>query len=60
MEKRTITISVDQHTTQEEIKKIRTQFKESELYKDYRLNIIVSGSEDMKDNLKDFLLSKIL
>jgi hypothetical protein len=60
MDKRIITIGVDKHTTQEEIKEIRTQFKESELYKDYRLNIVVSGSEDIKDNLKDFLLSKLL
>jgi hypothetical protein len=58
MDKRIITIGVDQNTTQEEIKKIRTQFKESGLYKDYQLNIIVSGGEDIKENLKDFIKAR--
>lgn len=60
MDKRIITISIEKDITQEEIKEIRKQFKENEYYKDYQLNIIVSGHEDIKENLKDFLLSKIL
>ena len=59
MDKRIITINIEKNITQDEIKEIRKQFKESEYYKDYTLNIIVSGEEDIKDNLKDFLLSKI-
>ena len=59
MNKRIITINIEKNITQDEIKEIRKQFKESEYYKDYTLNIIVSGEEDIKDNLKDFLLSKI-
>ena len=59
MDKRIITINIEKNITQDEIKAIRKQFKESEYYKDYILNIIVSGEEDIKDNLKDFLLSKI-
>lgn len=59
MDKRVITINIEKNITQDEIKEIRKQFKESEYYKDYILNIIVSGEEDIKDNLKDFLLSKI-
>ena len=59
MDKRIITIGVGNDTTQEEIKEIRKQFKESEYYKDYRLVIIVSGKDDIKNNLKDLLLSKI-
>jgi hypothetical protein len=60
MDKRIITINIEKDITQEEIKEIRKQFKESEYYKDYQLNIIVSGHEDIKENLKDFLLFKIL
>lgn len=59
MDKRIITINIEKNITQDEIKEIRKQFKESEYYKDYTLNIIISGEEDIKDNLKDFLLSKI-
>ena len=59
MDKKIITISIEKDITQDEIKEIRKQFKESEYYKDYRLNIIISGNEDIKDNLKNLLLSKI-
>lgn len=50
-----ITISVPNDTTQEEIKKIRQQFKESEHAKDYILNIIISGHEDHIENIGAFL-----
>ena len=55
MKKGIITISVPSTTTQEEIKGIRAQFKQSEQYKDYKLNILISGNEDLKENLKNFL-----
>lgn len=55
MKKGIITISVPSTTTQEEIKEIRAQFKQSEQYKYYKLNILISGNEDLKENLKNFL-----
>lgn len=55
MDKGTITISLPNNATEEEIKEIRTQFKEDNKYKHYRLNIIISGPNDFKQNLKDFL-----
>lgn len=55
MKKGSITISVPSTTTQEEIKEIREQFKKNEAMKDYRLNILISGNEDLKENLKNFL-----
>lgn len=50
-----ITISVPNDTTQEEIKDIRRQFKESEYAKDYVLNIIISGHENHIKNFGAFL-----
>ena len=55
MDKGTITISLPSNTTPEEIKEIRTQFKQCKQYKDYKLNILISGNEDLKENLKKFL-----
>lgn len=55
MKKGSITISVPSTTTQEEIKEIREQFKQSEQYENYKLNILISGNEDLKENLKNFL-----
>ena len=54
-----ITISVPNNTTQEEIKKIRQEFNESELSKEYRLNIIISGCAEPIENLGAFLESYI-
>ena len=59
MDKRTITIYVDNNTTQNEIKNIRNKFKQSEYYQNYRLNIIVSGNQEMRTVLEQFLLSII-
>lgn len=50
-----ITISVNKDITQEEINEIRRIFKEDKQYEDYKLNIIVSGNEKFKENLKDFV-----
>lgn len=59
MSKGTITISVPNNTTHEEIKQIRNEYKQSEYYKDYKLNIIVSGEDDVKKALSRFLAERI-
>ena len=55
MKKGIITISVPSTITQEEIKEIRTLFKQNKPYNDYKLNILISGNEDLQENLKNFL-----
>ena len=52
-----ITISVPNDTTAEEIKNIRQEFNESELSKEYRLNIIISGCSEPTSNFGAFLAS---
>jgi hypothetical protein len=59
MSKGTITISVPNGTTHEEIKQIRNEYKQSEHYKDYKLNIIISGEDDIKKALSRFLAERI-
>lgn len=59
MSKGTITISVEKNITQEEINEIREIFKNDGYYKDYKLNIIISGSGDMKSSLGDFLKARL-
>lgn len=58
MNKGYITISVPNNTTKEEIEEIRKQFKENKYNQEYRLNILISGTEDMKDVLKEVLISE--
>lgn len=50
-----ITISVPNNTKTEDIKNIRKEFNESELSKEYRLNIIISGYEEPIVNIGSFL-----
>lgn len=57
--KSSITISVPNNTTAEEIKNIRQEFNASELSKEYRLNIIISGCADPISNLGAFLASYV-
>ena len=57
--KDSITISVPSDTTQEEIKNIRKEFNASELSKDHRLNIIVSGCADPVSNIGAFLAAYV-
>ena len=57
--KSSITISVPNSTTAEEIKNIRQEFNASELSKEYRLNIIISGCADPISNLGAFLASYV-
>lgn len=54
MNKGIITIFVGSDITQEEIKEIRTQFNK-ECKNKYILNIVISGKEDFKNDLKNFL-----
>lgn len=52
MHKGIISLFVDKNTTKEEIKKIRNEFKNEE----YVLNIVISGNNDFKNDLKNFLI----
>ena len=54
-----ITISVPNNTTVEEIKKIRKEFNENELSKEYKLNIVISGCAEPIANLGAFLVSYV-
>ena len=54
-----ITISVPNDITKEELKTMRQEFNQSEISKDYRLNIIVSGCTDPISNLGAFLASYV-
>lgn len=51
MHKGIISLFVNKDITKEEIKQIRDEFKSDE----YILNIIVSGNDDFKNDLKNFL-----
>ena len=59
MKKTSITISIPNNVTQEEIMEIRQLFNANPLSKEYRLNILVSGKDDMKDTLGNFLIEKL-
>ena len=52
-----ITITVNKDITQKEINEIRNIFKKDEQYKDYKLNIIVSGNKNFKQTLKEFIIA---
>lgn len=54
-----VTISINKDITQEEINEIRRIFKSDKQYEDYKLNIIVSGNGKFKENLKDFIKSRL-
>ena len=60
MKKQSITISVPNNITQEEIKEIRQLFKNNLKYKEFRLNIIVSGYHNFQQNLTEFLKVRII
>ena len=59
MAKGSITISVPSTTTQEEIRIIREQFNNNEVTKGYRLNIIISGAEELQENLLNFIKAMV-
>ena len=54
-----ITISVPNDITKEELKTIRQEFNQSEISKDYRLNIIINGHAEPISNLGAFLASYV-
>jgi hypothetical protein len=54
-----ITISVPNDITKEELKTIRQEFNQSDISKDYRLNIIISGHTEPISNLGAFLASYV-
>ena len=58
MEKGYITISVPNDITRDEVKEIRKQFQMNPVYQHYKLNILISGYNDMKIVLTDFLKNK--
>ena len=57
--KGSITISVPNNTTEEDIKHIRQEFNKSDMSKEYRLNIIISGFQEPISNLGAFLASYV-
>ena len=57
MKKQSITISVPNNTTQDEIKEIRHLFNE-QYGEEYKLNILISGNQDMKEVLKNIIVTK--
>ena len=54
MDKRTITISMPKNSTQEEIMAIRNKYKDL-----YKVNIIISGNNNPKDIIKNFLKARL-
>jgi protein involved in ribonucleotide reduction len=54
-----ITITVANNTTKEEMNEIRQLLKKDNKYKDYTLNIIVSGNENFQNNLYNFIKAGI-
>ena len=59
MDKGSVTISVPNTTTQEELSYIRQKFKQSEYYKNYKINIIICGRDNMTKNLSSVLIAKL-
>lgn len=57
MKKQSITISVPNNITQDDIKEIRNIFKE-QYGRECKLNILVSGNQDMKNVLKNIITTK--
>ena len=57
MKKQSVTISVPNNITQEEIKEIRQLFNE-QYGAEYKLNILISGNQDMKTVLKNIITAK--
>lgn len=51
MNKETITLVLSKDTTQEEIKNLRKEYNN----KRYRVNLIVSGEKDYKENIKELV-----
>lgn len=57
MKKQTITISIPNNVTQEEIKEIRRMFND-QYGLNYKLNILIGGQEDIASVLKNIIVAK--
>jgi hypothetical protein len=57
MKKQPVTISVPSNITQDEIKEIRQIFNEQH-GAEYKLNILISGNQDMKTVLKNIIITR--
>lgn len=55
MKKECITICVDNKTTQDELKEIRQLCESDQQYKNYSINIVISGQSDFKQDLYNFI-----
>lgn len=53
MDKRTVTISMPKNSTQEEILAMRNKYKE------YRVNIIISGEINQEKIIRNFLKARL-
>jgi hypothetical protein len=58
MKKESITICVDNKTTQEELKEIRQLCQSDQQYQNYKINILISGQDDFKQNLYQFIKAR--
>jgi hypothetical protein len=56
-DKTRITISVPHGITREEVNNIRKEYQDK--YKDCIINILISGQEDLKENLYNFIKTRI-
>ena len=56
-DKTKITISVPHGTTQEELNNIRNEYRNK--YEDCIINILISGQESLKENLYNFIKTRI-
>lgn len=59
MENGSITISIGNDATIEEINELRNMFKQNNKYQNYTLNIIVCGKNSFKEDLKNFIKAGI-
>lgn len=59
MDKGIITICVDNSTTEDEIRGIRDEFSKDELSKTYKLNMLVSGTGCLKENIRNIIMAKV-
>lgn len=57
--KGTITLIVDKSTTQSDLRAIRERYKQDDRYKNYKINIIVSGYGNMKEQLNRFIMARV-
>lgn len=54
MKKRVITISMSRNSTHDDIAAMRNKYKDK-----YKVNIIISGTNDPKDIIKNFLKARL-